>query len=82
LCAPLGDLKPNLKLFPDSEKPSGGRTLKDAERDHILEVLRQVDWVVGGHRGAAVRLGLPRTTLLHRMQKLGIVPEEARQDPC
>jgi transcriptional regulator with GAF, ATPase, and Fis domain len=45
-------------------------------------VLRQVDWVVGGQRGAAVRLGLPRTTLLHRMQKLGIVPEEAVQNPC
>jgi formate hydrogenlyase transcriptional activator len=82
LCAPLGDLKPALKPCPDSEKPSGGRTLKDAERDHILEVLRQVDWVVGGHRGAAVRLGLPRTTLLHRMHKLGIVPEEARQNSC
>jgi formate hydrogenlyase transcriptional activator len=78
LCAPLGDLKG----FTASKTPAAGRTLVEAERAHILEVLRQVDWVVGGHRGAAVRLGLPRTTLLHRMHKLGIVPEQARQNSC
>jgi formate hydrogenlyase transcriptional activator len=87
LRAPLADLKPDLPRLAihhagESPKPAVGRTLKDAERDHILEVLRQVDWVVGGRRGAAVRLGLPRTTLLHRMQKLGIVPGEAMQSPC
>jgi formate hydrogenlyase transcriptional activator len=75
LCAPLGDLK----HFTEAQAPAAKLTLADAERAHILEVLRQVDWVVGGHRGAAVRLGLPRTTLLHRMHKLGIVPDEARQ---
>jgi len=78
LCAPLGDLR----HFTESKTPAASRTLVEAERAHILEVLRQVDWVVGGHRGAAVRLGLPRTTLLHRMHKLGIVPEEARQNSC
>jgi len=78
LCAPLGDLK----HFSEAKPPAADRTLVEAERAHILEVLRQVGWVVGGHRGAAVRLGLPRTTLLHRMHKLGIVPEEARQNPC
>jgi formate hydrogenlyase transcriptional activator len=78
LSAPLGDLR-----GPDNaQTPAAGRTLADAERSHILEVLRQVDWVVGGRRGAAVRLGLPRTTLLHRMNKLGIVPEEFRQSLC
>lgn len=77
LCAPLGDLK-NL----GSQTPAVNRTLADAERAHILEVLRQVGWVIGGHRGAAVRLGLPRTTLLYRMRKLGVVPEEARRDSC
>jgi formate hydrogenlyase transcriptional activator len=82
LNAPLSDLKHDLKQLGESPKPTAGRTLKDAERAHILEVLRQVDWVVGGHRGAAVRLGLPRTTLLHRMQKLGIAPEEIRQSSC
>jgi formate hydrogenlyase transcriptional activator len=78
LCAPLGDLKGPA----GAHTPVASRTLADAERNHILEVLRQVDWVVGGRRGAAVRLGLPRTTLLHRMHKLGIVPEESRQSVC
>jgi formate hydrogenlyase transcriptional activator len=77
LCAPLGDLK-----SVESETSAVNRTLADAERAHILQVLRQVDWVVGGHRGAAVRLGLPRTTLLYRMRKLGIVPQEAPQNSC
>ena len=75
LCAPLGDLHVPVHA---AMRPAG-QTLADAERAHILEVLREVDWVVGGRRGAAVRLGLPRTTLLHRMHKLGIVPEPARQ---
>jgi formate hydrogenlyase transcriptional activator len=78
LCAPLGDLRGPV----GEHTPVASRTLADAERNHILEVLRQVDWVVGGRRGAAVRLGLPRTTLLHRMHKLGIVPEESRQSLC
>jgi transcriptional regulator with GAF, ATPase, and Fis domain len=52
---------------------STNRTLVEAEREHIMEALRQVDWVVGGCRGAAARLGLPRTTLISRMHKLGIV---------
>jgi formate hydrogenlyase transcriptional activator len=78
LCAPIGDLK-----GPAGSQTSAARlTLAEAQRSHILEVLRQVDWVVGGRRGAAVRLGLPRTTLLHRMHKLGIVPEESRQSLC
>ncbi len=78
LNAPLDHLKP----LPEARPATAGLTLMDAERAHILEVLRQVDWVVGGRRGAAVRLGLPRTTLLHRMHKLGIVPEAARQNAC
>jgi formate hydrogenlyase transcriptional activator len=81
LSAPLGDLKPDFKNA-GPQIPAVNRTLADAERDHILQVLRQVDWVIGGHRGAAVRLGLPRTTLLYRMHKLGIVQEEARQSTC
>ena len=47
-------------------------TLADAERDHILRVLGEASWVVGGRAGAAARLGVPRTTLIHRMRKLGI----------
>ncbi len=48
------------------------RTLADAERAHIVATLRETNWVVGGQRGAAARLGLPRTTLIARMQRLGI----------
>jgi len=54
---------------------SGTRTLAEAEREHILEVLRQVGGVVGGSSGAAAKLGLARTTLLYRMSKLGIVQQ-------
>ena len=47
-------------------------TLEEAEREHILRALRESNWVVGGPAGAAVRLGLKRTTLQSRMVKLGI----------
>jgi len=51
------------------------RTLADAERAHITETLRETNWVVGGQNGAASRLGLPRTSLLSRMRRLGISRE-------
>jgi len=60
-----------------SDTPSLVRTLADAERDHITQVLREVNWVVGGRDGAAARLGMARTTLIHRMGKLGIVRGKA-----
>jgi transcriptional regulator with GAF, ATPase, and Fis domain len=47
-------------------------TLADAERDHILNALRETNWVVGGAAGAAARLGLKRTTLLSKMRKRGV----------
>ncbi|MEJ0091657.1 MAG: sigma 54-interacting transcriptional regulator [Limisphaerales bacterium] len=47
-------------------------TLRDAARDHILQALAETNWVVGGVKGAAARLGLQRTTLISKMQKLGI----------
>ena len=50
----------------------GARTLADADREHILETLEQANWLVGGTDGAANRLGLPRTTLVYKMRKLGI----------
>jgi transcriptional regulator with GAF, ATPase, and Fis domain len=58
----------------NSEMASG--TLADANREHILETLKQTNWMIGGQGGAANRLGLPRTTLIYKMRKLGI---EARQ---
>jgi formate hydrogenlyase transcriptional activator len=50
----------------------GAITLEDAERDHILKTLEQTRWVVAGPNGAAARLGIKRSTLYFRMQKLGI----------
>jgi formate hydrogenlyase transcriptional activator len=48
------------------------RTLEDFERAHITETLHATNWVVGGPLGAAASLGLPRTTLIAMMQRLGI----------
>ncbi|MGD0990586.1 MAG: sigma 54-interacting transcriptional regulator [Candidatus Sulfotelmatobacter sp.] len=47
-------------------------TLKESERSLILRTLEEVRWVIGGPKGAATKLGLKRTTLIHKMQKLGI----------
>jgi formate hydrogenlyase transcriptional activator len=60
------------KRISKSDAPTPICTLAEAERRHILEVLRQVGWVVGGRNGAAARLGVARTTLIYRMRKLGI----------
>ena len=48
----------------------------DAVREHILAVLHKTNGVVAGPRGAAVRLGVKRSTLLSRMKKLGITPAD------
>jgi formate hydrogenlyase transcriptional activator len=48
------------------------RTLAEAERAHILDTLHQTNWVLAGRHGAAMRLGMKRSTLQHRMKKLGI----------
>ena len=47
-------------------------TLVDAEREHIVDALVATGWVVGGPKGAAARLGMKRSTLQKKMQKLGI----------
>ena len=52
---------------------SSARTLAEVERDHILATLDTTKWVIGGWDGAAAKLGLSRTTLISRMQRLGIV---------
>jgi formate hydrogenlyase transcriptional activator len=51
---------------------TSGSTLADAEREHILGVLRETGWVVGGPKGTAARLGMKRSTLQKKMKKLGI----------
>jgi formate hydrogenlyase transcriptional activator len=47
-------------------------TLEEAERQHILRALKQTQWRIAGPKGAAVLLGMKRTTLQARMRKLGI----------
>jgi len=64
-------------LISELQRPSltGGPaavTLEDAERQHILKALRESKWTVSGPTGAAARLGMKRTTLISKMQKLGI----------
>jgi len=53
-------------------EPPKSKTLAAAERAHIAAALRESDGVIGGSRGAAAKLGLPRTTLIAKMQRLGI----------
>jgi formate hydrogenlyase transcriptional activator len=77
---PVGDLQPSASAQPEEREaeaettsPAGASlTLADAERDHILSVLRASGWVLGGPNGAAARLAMKRTTLQSKMKKLGI----------
>jgi transcriptional regulator of acetoin/glycerol metabolism len=68
----------DLKQAVTKNSESASRTLADADREHILETLKQTGWLIGGQDGAANRLGLPRTTLIYKMRKLGI---EIRRSP-
>ena len=67
LSAPVSELN-----RPRRSQPRRPVTLEDAEREHILEALRETQWVLGGSSGAANRLGMPRTTLIYKMRRLGI----------
>jgi formate hydrogenlyase transcriptional activator len=68
LFAPLAELK-----IEDEDPGSGASsTLHEAEREHILRVLREAKGQIGGDDGAAARLGLKRTTLNSKLKKLGI----------
>jgi transcriptional regulator with GAF, ATPase, and Fis domain len=51
---------------------SARTTLKEIERTTILSALEERGWVVGGQEGAAAKLGLPRTTLIYKMERFGI----------
>jgi formate hydrogenlyase transcriptional activator len=68
LRVPLADILTDSGL----SAASGGNALEQAEREQILRALRESNWVVGGASGAAARLGLKRTSLAYKMQKLGI----------
>jgi len=65
----IDELDPPTKNVDGENSP---RTLADAERTHIVQTLSQTNWVLAGKQGAAARLGMKRSTLQHRMKKLGI----------
>ncbi len=79
-CLAAADAQPGCRPIVSSHAagPVSIKTLADAERAHITTVLRETNWVVGGPRGAAAQLGVPRTTLIARMQRLGISTERNR----
>jgi formate hydrogenlyase transcriptional activator len=74
LRSPLAELKSSAEA-----EPLEATTLEEAERVHIRKTLETTRWVVGGPSGAAARLGIPRSTLYFRMQKLGI--SRSNRDP-
>jgi formate hydrogenlyase transcriptional activator len=70
-----GPLPELTRITPDDSKwskSSAPVTLEQAESSYILQTLQETKGVIGGRNGAAVRLGLPRTTLISKMQRLGI----------
>ncbi len=67
LQVPLQELK-----LEERKIPVPSATLHDDECEHILRVLRETGWVIGGRDGAAARLGLKRTTLTSRIKKFGL----------
>lgn len=66
------ELPPLAEPAGSHERISTEATLAEAEREHILKVLQETDWVIAGPYGAARRLGVGRTTLLYKMRRLGI----------
>ncbi len=74
---PIGEFRQTTEI--DSLQPI---TLHEVERHHICKTLEQVHWVIGGPMGAALRLGLKRSTLYARMHKLGIFKANQVPENC
>jgi formate hydrogenlyase transcriptional activator len=68
LRAPIAELTQAIAVAPAPKLES----LEKAERDRLLKVIRECNWVIGGPNGAAARLGMKRTTLAYRIRKLNI----------
>jgi formate hydrogenlyase transcriptional activator len=79
---PLHKKKPELIVsgLPHARAFQSSMTLEDSDRALVVETLEQVGWVVGGPHGAAVKLGLKRTTLLAKMRRLGISRPISQQE--
>ena len=80
LRAPIGELE---AFHPRQERNMTMSGLAEVEREHIVRALEASNWVVAGPNGAAERLGMKRTSLVYRMQKLGIrrssaMPQESQ----
>ena len=73
LRVPARDLPHRTITIPQGGHSRQHQTLEQAERGHILQTLKETKWVLGGPKGAALRLGINRSTLQFRMKKLGIV---------
>lgn len=76
LYVPLAELKNSDAIKAEEAEESEHPTLREAEREHILRVLREANGQIGGPGGAAARLGLKRTTLNSKIKKLGIERDE------
>jgi formate hydrogenlyase transcriptional activator len=75
-------LRAPLAEFQAEISGSTEQSLEGTEREHIVRVLRETDGMISGPRGAAKRLGLKRTTLQSKMQRLGITRADySRQKP-
>lgn len=68
---PVFERTPTWPQNPATRSCASG-TLRDSMRSLILRTLEDTAWLIGGPDGAAARLGLPRTSLLSKMKKLGI----------
>jgi PAS domain S-box-containing protein len=75
LVSPLSELQPM-----STEDKSEDETLEAVEREHILRALRESHGQIGGLKGAAMRLGLKRTTLQSKLKHYGINPRSGPQE--
>src|ERR1700757_1852812 len=74
---PLPTAVAAMTLSPATEEPprapdSAPTTLRESERALIVQTLQATGWKIGGPKGAALKLGLNRTTLMYKMKKLGL----------
>lgn len=72
LISPFAELNETNSGRQEVQVKASQATLVERERDHIQRILEETGWVLGGSDGAAARLGVPRTTLIYKMRRLGI----------